>query len=161
MSAKQSSSRISRVRAGASAVECCGNCLSARAGGFRWRRQRHAQSTPAIHDRRRADHPSTSRSRATHAGCSTRTGSKRAGQRAPVFAGQRTTRRHRCRACSSLNGDCLPNSPTVVDSGYYPSYGYSGYYYPPVAFSFGFGGGYHHGGHYHGGRYHGGGGPHH
>jgi hypothetical protein len=36
----------------------------------------------------------------------------------------------------------IPNSPTVVDYGYYPSYGYYDYYYPPVSFSFGFGGGY-------------------
>jgi len=60
----------------------------------------------------------------------------------------------------------IPNSPTVVDYGYYPSYGY---YYPPVSLSFGFGGGYRggyyyrgggHGGGYHGGGGHGGGGSH-
>jgi hypothetical protein len=48
-----------------------------------------------------------------------------------------------------------PNSPPVVDYGYYPGYGYYGYYYPPVSFSFGFGGGYR-GGYYYGGGGHGG-----
>jgi len=62
------------------------------------------------------------------------------------------------------------SSPSIVDYGYYPSYGYSGYCYPPAAFSFGFGGergfhdgcGFHGGGGFHdGGGSHGGGGGHH
>jgi hypothetical protein len=44
--------------------------------------------------------------------------------------------------------------------GYYPSYGYYGWSYPPVSFSFGFGGGFHgssyHGGGFRGGDFHGG-----
>lgn len=62
----------------------------------------------------------------------------------------------------------IPNSPTVVDYSYYPSYGYYGYYSPPLSLSFGFGGGYRggyyygggHGGGYRGGGSHGGGRPH-
>jgi hypothetical protein len=53
----------------------------------------------------------------------------------------------------------IPNSqPTYVYSDYYyPTYGgWGGYYYPPVAFSFGFGGRFHGGGFQHGG-FHGGG----
>jgi hypothetical protein len=58
----------------------------------------------------------------------------------------------------------IPNSqPTYVYSDYYyPTYGgWGGYYYPPVAFSFGFGGrfrdgGFQHGGFQHGGFQHGG-----
>ena len=62
----------------------------------------------------------------------------------------------------------IPDTQTYqYYNNYYPSYGYypysSGWYYPPVSFSFGFGGGYR-GGYYHGGwgggyrgGYHGGG----
>jgi len=54
------------------------------------------------------------------------------------------------------------SSRGFVDYGYYPSYGYSGWWYPPVSFSFGFGGRFHEGG-FHGGGFHGGfhGGGHH
>jgi hypothetical protein len=50
----------------------------------------------------------------------------------------------------------IPNTGPgpVVDYGYYPYY-YSGYWYPPVAFTFGFGGGRYWGG-YRGGHYGGG-----
>ena len=65
----------------------------------------------------------------------------------------------------------IPDTQTYqYYNNYYPAYGYypyySGWYYPAVSFSFGFGGGYH-GGYYHGGwggyhgGYHGGGGWHH
>ena len=51
----------------------------------------------------------------------------------------------------------IPDTQTYqYYNNYYPSYGYypyySGWYYPPVSFSFGFGGGYR-GGYYHGGGY--------
>ena len=58
----------------------------------------------------------------------------------------------------------IPDTQTYqYYNNYYPAYGYypyySGWYYPAVTFSFGFGGGYH-GGYYHGGwggrGYHGG-----
>ena len=72
----------------------------------------------------------------------------------------------------------IPDTQTYqYYNNYYPAYGYYPYYsgwgYPPVSFSFGFGGGYYHGGNYHGGwggyhggyygggGYHGGGGWHH
>jgi hypothetical protein len=63
----------------------------------------------------------------------------------------------------------IPNSPSYVDYGYYPSYGYYGYgySYPAVSLSFGFGSyygrGYYGGGYrggYYGGGYRGGGGYH-
>jgi hypothetical protein len=61
----------------------------------------------------------------------------------------------------------IPDTQTYqYYNNYYPANGgypyYGGWYYPPVSFSFGFGGGYR-GGYYHGGwgGYHGGGGRHH
>ena len=57
----------------------------------------------------------------------------------------------------------IPNSPSYMDYGYYPSYGYYGYGYPAVSFGFGFGGyrgGVVRGGGFHRGGFHGGSGSH-